>query len=100
MLNRILHMLDKRTRLAFFNGSVPPHLDFADTVWGKKPGLKSDMQQLQAFQESDCQVDRRCQFVVSRGPDIVEMASASWKALRTSMSCCPECDQGRCSKTF
>ena len=43
-------MLDKRTRLAYFNGLVLPHLDYADTVWGNQPGLKSDMQQLQAFQ--------------------------------------------------
>ena len=26
VLNRILHMLDKRTRLAYFNGLVLPHL--------------------------------------------------------------------------
>ena len=43
-------MLDKRTRLAYFNGLVLPHLDYADTVWGDQPGLKSDIQQLQAFQ--------------------------------------------------
>ena len=50
VLNRILHMLDKRTRLAYFNGLILPHLDYADTVWGDQPGLKSEMQQLQAFQ--------------------------------------------------
>ena len=32
VLNRILHILDKRTRLAYFNGLVFPHLDYADTV--------------------------------------------------------------------
>ena len=86
VFNRILHMLDKRTRLAY---SV--------TIWGDQPGLKSDMQQLpkSVFQE-DC----RWQFVFSRGPDIVEVASTSWKALWTAMSCCSECNQGRCSRTF
>ena len=28
VLNSILHMLDKRTRLAYFNGLVLPHLDY------------------------------------------------------------------------
>ena len=32
VLNRILRILDKRTRLAYFNGLVFPHLDYADTV--------------------------------------------------------------------
>ena len=27
-----------------------PYLDYADTVWEDKPGLKAEMQQLQAFQ--------------------------------------------------
>jgi len=27
-----------------------PHLDFADTVWGDQPGLKSEMEKLQSFQ--------------------------------------------------
>ena len=50
MFNRILHMLDKRTRLAHFNGLVFPHLDYANAIWGDQPGLTSEMQQLQAFQ--------------------------------------------------
>lgn len=50
MFNRILHMLDKRTRLAYFSDLVLPHLDYADIMWGSLPGLTSEMQQLQAFQ--------------------------------------------------
>ena len=36
--------------MAYFNGLVLPHLDYADTVWGDQPGVKSEMEQLQAFQ--------------------------------------------------
>ena len=50
LFNRILHMLDNRTRIAFYNGLVLPHLDYADTVWGDQPGLKSEMEKLQSFQ--------------------------------------------------
>ena len=34
VFNCILHMLDKRTRLANFSGLMLPHLDYADTIWG------------------------------------------------------------------
>ena len=50
LFNRIFHMLDNRTRIAFYNGLVLPHLDYADTVWGDQPGLKSEMEKLQSFQ--------------------------------------------------
>ena len=40
LFNRIFHMLDNRTRIAFYNGLVLPHLDYADTVWGDQPGQK------------------------------------------------------------
>ena len=43
-------MLDNRTRIAFYNGLVLPHLDYADTAWGDQPGLKSEMEKLQSFQ--------------------------------------------------
>ena len=43
-------MLDNRTRIAFYNGLVLPHLDYADAVWGDQPGLKSEMEKLQSFQ--------------------------------------------------
>ena len=50
LFNRIFHMLDNRTRIAFYNGLVLPHLDYADKVWGDQPGLKSEMEKLQSFQ--------------------------------------------------
>ena len=50
VFNRISHMLDRKTRLAYYNGLVLPHLDYADIVWGDQPGLKSEMEQLQGFQ--------------------------------------------------
>ena len=50
LFNRIFHMLDNRTRIAFYNGLVLPHLDYANTVWGDQPGLKSEMEKLQSFQ--------------------------------------------------
>ena len=50
LFNRIVHLLDNRTRIAFYNGLVLPHLDYADTVWGDQPGLKSEMEKLQSFQ--------------------------------------------------
>jgi len=30
--------------------SVQPHLDYADTVWEDQPGLKSEMEKLQSYQ--------------------------------------------------
>ena len=45
-------MLDQKTRLAYYNGLVLPHLDYADIVWGDQPGLKSEMEQLQGFQNN------------------------------------------------
>lgn len=50
VFNRISHMLDQKTRLAYYNSLVLPHLDYADIVWGDQPGLKSEMEQLQGFQ--------------------------------------------------
>ena len=43
-------MLDNRTHMAFHNGLVLPHLDFSDTVSGNQPGLKSEIEKLQSFQ--------------------------------------------------
>ena len=42
--------MNNRTRIAFYNGLVLPHLDYADTVWEDQPGLKSEMEKLQSFQ--------------------------------------------------
>ena len=51
LFNCIFHMLDNRTRIAFYNRLALPHLDYtADTVWGDQPGLKSEMEKLQSFQ--------------------------------------------------
>ena len=49
VFNWISHMLDRRTRMAYFNGLVLPHCDYADIVWGDQPGLESEMERLQAF---------------------------------------------------
>jgi len=43
-------MPDQKTRLAYYNGLVLPHLDYANIVWGDQLGLKSEMEQLQGFQ--------------------------------------------------
>ena len=50
VFNRIYHMLDEKTRLAYYNGLVLPHLDYTDIISGDQPGLKSEMEQLRAFQ--------------------------------------------------
>ena len=50
ILNRALHFLDKNARLAYHNGLLLPHLDYADTVWGDQPGMKSEMAHLHGFQ--------------------------------------------------
>ena len=50
MFNPIYHVLDERARRAYVNALVLPHVDYADTVWRDQPGLHSEMQQLQAFQ--------------------------------------------------
>ena len=40
----------KKLALRTINGLVLPHLDYADFIWGDQPGLKSEMEQLQGFQ--------------------------------------------------
>ena len=50
LFNHIFQMLDNSTRIAFYNGLVLPHLDYADTVWVDRPGLKSELEKLQSFQ--------------------------------------------------
>ena len=50
MFNRIYHMLHKRSLMAYFNGLVLPHLDYADVVRRDQPGLATQMKQLQYFQ--------------------------------------------------
>ena len=50
VFNRISHMFDRRTRMAYFNGLVLPHCDYAGIVWGDQPGLESEMEKLQVIQ--------------------------------------------------
>ena len=50
IFNRITHMLDCKSRVAYFKGLVLPYLDYADMVWGDLAGVKTEIQQLQAFQ--------------------------------------------------
>ena len=52
VFNRICHMLDQKTRFAYYNGLVLSHLDYPDFIWGGQPGLKSEMEQLQGFQNT------------------------------------------------
>ena len=33
VLNQICHMLDYKTRIAYYNGLVLPHFDYGDIVW-------------------------------------------------------------------
>ena len=51
LFNRLFHMLYNRTRIALYNGLVLHHLDYADTVWGDQPGLKSEMEKLQSLEK-------------------------------------------------
>ncbi len=44
-------MLDNKTRITYYNSLVLPHFDYGDIVWGDQPGLNSDMDRLQAFQD-------------------------------------------------
>ena len=42
--------MDCKSRVAYFKGLVLPYLDYADMVWGDLAGVKTEIQQLQAFQ--------------------------------------------------
>ena len=50
MFHQVFHMLDIEARIAYYNGLVLLHFDYGDIVWGDQPGLKSEMDGLQAFQ--------------------------------------------------
>ena len=56
VFNRIYHMLDKRSLMAYFDGLVLPHLDYADVVWGDQPRLTTQMKQL-VFSKWLCKED-------------------------------------------
>ena len=57
VFNRISHMLDRRTRMAYFNGLVLPHCDYADIVWGDQPGLKFGNGTIAGIPKSFCKED-------------------------------------------
>ena len=89
-------MLDKRTRLAYFNGLVFPHLDYADAIWGDQPGLTSEMQQLQAFQNRFAKKIAGGKFSSAEAlRGIVKMVSTLCEAISTSMSHSLKCNEGR-----
>ena len=60
VFNRILHMLDKRSHLAYFNGLVLSQLDYVNTIWGDQPRLTWNATTT-GFPKSVCQEDRRWQ---------------------------------------
>ena len=56
VFNRIYHMLDEKSLIAYFNGLVLPHLDYADVVWGDQPGLTTD-ETIAIIPKSHCKKD-------------------------------------------
>ena len=56
VFNRIFYMLDNKSRIAYFNGLDLPYLDYHDIVWGDQPSLKSEMDDLLAFQNKRVRV--------------------------------------------
>ena len=55
LFNRIFNMLDNRTHIAFYNGLVLPHLDYADTVWGRSTWSKIRNGKTAKFSEQICE---------------------------------------------
>jgi len=54
LCNRIFHMLHNKTRIAFYNGLVLPHLDYADTV-GRSTRFKIRNGKIAKFSEQICE---------------------------------------------
>ncbi len=54
VFNRINHMLDHKSRVAYFNGLVLPHLDYADVVWGRSGWCEIRDGTTSGFSESFC----------------------------------------------
>ena len=88
-------MLDKRTRLAYFNGLVLPHLDYADTIRGDQPGLTLEMQQLHAFQNRFAKKIAGGKFSSAKAVALLNGFQFMGGALDIY-----ECNQGRCSRTI
>ena len=88
-------MLDNRTRIAFYNGLVLPHLDYADTVWGDQPGLKSEMEKLQSFQNKFAR-----KIKLGKMPTSEALAPSDWKTSLSPMYRRRKCNQRKHSATF
>ena len=86
--------------MAYFNGLVLPHCDYAGIVWGDQPGLKSEMEKLQAIQNRFAKKTDG-----SKQSSAEAMASLKWIPLArqrfwTSMCCFSKYNQRRYPKTL
>ena len=73
--------------MAYFNGLVLPHLDYADVVWGDQPGLTTQMKQLQSFQNRFAK-----KIVKAKVTSAEALTLLRWVPLhmrRTGHRCCP-----------
>ena len=86
---------DKQSHLAYFNGLVFPQLDYANTIWGDQPGLTSEMQQLQAFQNQFAKKIAGGKFPSAKTVALLNGFQFMGGALDIY-----ECNQGRCSRTL
>ena len=98
VFNRISYMLDRRTRMACFNGLVLSHCDYAGIVWGGQPGLKSEMEQLQAFQTRFAKKTDGSKQSSAEAMDQVDPTGQA--AFWTSMCCCSKCNRRRYPRTL
>ena len=57
VFNRILHMLDRRTRMAYFNGLVLPHCDLCRHRLGRPTWFKIGNGTIAGIQKSFCKED-------------------------------------------
>lgn len=98
--------LDKRSLIAYFNGIVLPHLDYADVVWGDQPGLTTQIKQSHFFQNRCAKIVKAKATSISWGPDIVAVDAireAYWSLINIVCRCievndprtfrCPACVQ-------
>ena len=100
LFNRIFHMLDNRTRIAFYNGLVLPHLDYADTVWGNQPGLKSEMEKLQSFQNKFAKKIKLGKMSSSEALKSLNWLPLAGRILSHRGTAVKKCNQRRHSATF
>ena len=100
LFNHIFHMLDNRTRIAFYNGLVLPHLDYANTVWGDQPGLKSEMEKLQSFQNKFAKKIKLGKMSSSEALKCLNWLPLAVKTSFSPMYRCRKCNQRKHSETF